>query len=190
MEAGIRMQKNYQVNRAWFFNLKERQNNSDGLISHRLRTFTRLEAYPEMLLFSVLKDSPEWAIRSALLHFANRFPTFVIAFHCNGALYTRTFRKDARLPERKGFSSPEEGLSWLRVVLAGQFDERFEADAELAEEHYEKFYNSQFIPDRRNLGLQRSRMREAGGIQEGSIEWKAMRRERFVKPNTTLKEFC
>lgn len=131
---------------------------SDFAQVHKLNAFARFKCYPEMLLFSELRDPPEWAISDSLDHFAHRFPTFVIAFFCKGRLWARTWRKDTLVPSKKVFANANEAIRWLRTALAEQFDERIDVDNDEAEQAYGVFYKSQYISSRRNLKMQKKLM--------------------------------
>ena len=181
--------KPYQVNREWYIKLPRMMPQTSSFAqAHKINALSRMKCYPEMLLFSELRDSPDWAVADALEHFCHRFPTFVIAFFSKGRLWAKTARGDTMVPAKKVFNYPGGALAWLRTALAEQYDERFEADNELGEKAYETFYDSQYIQSRRNLKMQK-RLMPMLFVEKGTPEWKSMREARFTKPNTTLRDF-
>ena len=120
----------------------------------KLRGFCRFNFFPEMLL--VGRIAPEHDIIDLVLkHFSFRFPKFVIAIFVGDKAYIATYRKDI------SFNYEKEGTIWvakitekfiheLRQTISEQINEKLDL-GQWDYNYWEKFYESQYIPTRKNI---------------------------------------
>lgn len=155
--------------------------------SHKIKAFSRLECFPEMLLVAQV-DAPDFAVADALRHFCYRYPTFVIALYCKPLLWSATSRKNVLVPLQSEFDSFEIAVQQIREIVALQIKGRWESSVEWNKEFYDTFFDSQFITSRKNRSLQ-ARLMPQFFVQKDSPEFRSMRAARHTKPNTTLKMF-
>ncbi|MBI4044256.1 MAG: DUF4130 domain-containing protein [Candidatus Diapherotrites archaeon] len=161
---------------------------SDFAFGHKIKAFQRFEFFPEMLLFSELKNQSEVSIADALRHFVHRFPTFVIAFYQWPFLWTASSRMDARFFLSREFASREKALEWLRKECREKIRERLDFSVEWSEKFYGTFFDSQFIEQRRNPALQK-RLMPLFFLDKESPEYRSVQKHRRAVPNTTLGQF-
>ena len=181
--------KQYQVDQRGYAQVMECRSGAseEGIHAHHLKAFTRLNCFPEMLLYGKAKDSPDVSVKSALKYFSDRFPKFVIALYSQGKVFMRSRRKDISLPRALFFKNEEEAIIWLRERIGRIVSERFESSIEWGEEYWETYFENSNIENRRNMKQQRQRMPE-WFFEKESIEYKSLMDKR-IKPNTKLSEF-
>jgi len=179
--------ENYKVNRRAYARLLDMRSGG-APDSYILKTFLRLECYPEMLLFGKTKRKQGFAIRNALNFFSNRFPTFVIAIFSDDAFWLRTKRSDLSLPS-KIFMCEEEGIAFLREKISKCTNDKFETEISWNQDFYETFFNASNIENRRNKKQQSALMKKEF-FEEDSFEYKMLCETKRVKPNTSLNDFC
>ncbi|MDO8537480.1 MAG: DUF4130 domain-containing protein [archaeon] len=157
--------------------------------SHRLKVFTRLQLFPEMLLFGEISPRAE-VVENVLDFFSHRFPTFVIALHEKetGKFWIASRRKDFEIFASKKIISIDETIENLRKTLAKTFIERIDLSVPWNEEFYSAFYDSQFIEPRKNLKIA-DHMMPAQFLSKDLHEFHAMKAAKRTKPNTSLKQF-
>jgi len=178
----------YKVNREWYAKIpRGTMMKTSFAYTHRLKAFARFECFPEMLLFSKIVESPDWAVENALNYFCYRYPTFVIALYNKNDLWVKTHRA-VKISFKKKFDSKEKAIASLRNYLNEKISERFEEDFTWDKKYYETFFESQFVEARQNPKLQRRMMPEFF-VEKGTPEHKSLRGARFVKPNTNLWNF-
>ena len=157
--------------------------------AHRLKVFTRLQLFPEMLLFGEIEPRAQ-VVENVLQFFAYRFPTFVIALHEKQSkkLWIASRRKDFSIFASKNVVSVDETIQNLRKILAQTFEERMNLEVEWSEEFFPTFYDSQFIEPRKNLKIA-NHMMPKNFLSKELHEFHAMKAAKRTKPNTSLKEF-
>ena len=157
--------------------------------AHRLKVFTRLELFPEMLLFAEIEPRAQ-VMENVMKFFAYRFPTFVIALYEKNSkkLWIASNRKDFSIFASKKIDSVYETLQNLRKTLANTFAERMDLSIEWSEEFFPVFYDSQFIESRKNLKIA-NHMMPSYFLSKELHEFKALKAAKKTKPNTSLKEF-
>lgn len=159
--------------------------------AHRLKVFTRLQLFPEMLLFGEISPRAE-VVENVLNFFAYRFPTFVIALHEKSSekFWIASRRKDFSIFASKQIenNSINETIQNLRKILAQTFEERMNLEVEWSEDFFSTFYDSQFIEPRKNLKIA-NHMMPSHFLSKELHEFHAMKAAKRTKPNTSLKQF-
>ena len=111
----------------------------------------------------------------------------MIALYSKPFLWSATSRKNVAVPFSLEFDSVEKAVEEIRKIIAPQIKERFECFVEWQKEFYGTFFDSQFIPQRKNRALQ-TRLMPKFFVQKGTPEYRSARFSK-TKPNTNLKMF-
>ena len=181
----------YQVK--WFPSINRRgkmkmMNNQDFAFSHKINAFSRFEFFPQMLLFTEIKNTPDSAIISSLRHFVHRFPTFIIAIYQEPFLWCASKRKEISLPMQQEFESKEKALEWIKQIAEENIEERMSFCVDWNDKFYETFFDSQFIQSRKNIAVQKQLM-PMFFLDKDTPEYRSMKMYKRTLPNTTLKQF-
>ncbi|MBU0636378.1 DUF4130 domain-containing protein [Candidatus Micrarchaeota archaeon] len=157
--------------------------------SHQLKAFTRFESFPEMLLFGKIASHASF-IMNALNFFCYRFPPFVIALYNtpNNRLFVQSKRKDFCYRTIKDFDSSEKALEWLRPLVQKSIKKRLHFGVDWKPEYFERFFETQFIENRKNLRLQKKLM-FTNLLDKDSVEFKSLKKFSRTLSNTQLGDF-
>jgi probable DNA metabolism protein len=149
---------------------------------HRLNAFIRFKVYPEYLLVSEIR--PEHDIIDLMFnYFHRRYPDFIILFYeqYQGNLATKRANIcfDALKQKRNYWFFPRQSytLDELRGLIRPQLKELFAVE-DFSSEVWERYYDSQYIKERKNIKLARKalpkKMIEKSG---GGLSYEALRLE-------------
>lgn len=126
---------------------------------YRLNAFIRFDVYPEYLLVSEI--TPEHNIIDLMFpYFWRRFPDFIILLYDKKYGYCSTKRPDIQFSSWKYernywiFKREKYTLAEIRTSIAPQLHDLFDVDA-FSPTTWEKYYDSQYIKDRKNIKLAR-----------------------------------
>lgn len=126
---------------------------------YRLNAFIRFEVYPEYLLVSEI--CPEHDIIDLMFpHFWRRYPDFIILLYDKKYGYCSTKRVGIQFESWKSernywvFKRDQYTLAEIRINIAPQLHDLFDVEA-FSTTTWEKYYDSQYIKDRKNIKLAR-----------------------------------
>lgn len=156
---------------------------------HKLKAFTRFELFPEMLLAARIKSAPQ-IVTEALDFFVHRFPPFVIALYNESEqkLCVLSKRKEFPISIQRSFDSFENAMDWLRPQVQYFVSQRMELSVEWTPKLFERFFETQFIENRRNTRLQKQMM-PIEILDRDSVEYHSLKKFKRHGTNTRLTEF-
>jgi len=163
---------------------------------HRLNAFVRFEVYPEYLLTSEIR--PEHDIVDLMFnYFRRRYPDFLILFFDQKTGYLSTRRPKIRFPSfkyvRNYWYSPRKSytLDEVRESIRTQLPETLNVE-DFTSETWERYYDSQYIKERKNIRLARKALpqkmiKKAGGGL--AYEARRLEEEEKNKQKNSLLDF-
>ncbi|MDD1777204.1 MAG: DUF4130 domain-containing protein [Candidatus Helarchaeota archaeon] len=128
---------------------------------YRLNAFIRFEVYPEYLLVSEIRSEHD-IIDLMFPYFWRRYPDFIILLNDKEYGFCSTKRSDIQFSfsswkcERNYwiFKRDQYTLAEIRTSIAPQLQHLFDVDTS-SSIIWEKYYDSQYIKDRKNIKLAR-----------------------------------
>lgn len=163
---------------------------------HRLNAFVRFKVYPEYLLTSEIR--PEHNIVDLMFnYFRRRYPDFIILFFDQKNGYLSTRRPEIQFPCFKyvrnywHFTRNSCTLNEVRERIRTQLPETLNIE-DFSSETWERYYDSQYIKERKNIRLARKALpqkmiKKAGGGL--AYEARRLEEEEKNKQKNSLLDF-
>ncbi len=125
--------------------------------SARLKSFTRLKVYPERLLVGRINEEHDVG-GLVLSYFMNKFPTFFIIIFSNHCLHCGS--KKIKVNIEPFGSSDEEIIDKIRKTILKRMESmglKLIETKNFKEDSWEAYYDSQYIPEKKNLTAQNNK---------------------------------